>query len=86
MFQDPDFASKVKERYAYYRQNKAHIMETIDKTAIYLDNSQYENDQVWHTLGIRIWPNPVWFDTYKEEVDHLKDWLSTRMDWLDANL
>lgn len=86
MFEDPSFTSKVKERFAYYRANEAHIIETIDKTATYLDQSQYENDQVWHTLGIRIWPNPVWFDTYKEEVDHLKEWLTTRMNWLDANL
>jgi len=86
MFEDPSFASKVKERFAYYRANENHIMKTIDKTAVYLDNSQYENDQVWHTLGIKIWPNPVWFDTYQEEVNYLKEWLSMRLSWLDANL
>ena len=21
------------------------------------------------TLGVRVWPNPVWFETYQEEVD-----------------
>jgi len=86
MFEDPSFTTKVKERFAYYRSNEAHIMETIDAYAEKLDKSQYENDKVWHTFGVYVWPNPIWFETYKEEVDHLKIWISTRMDWLEANL
>ncbi len=86
MFEDPSFIAKVKERFAYYRENETHIMETIDTYALKLDKSQFENDQVWHTLGVKVWPNPIWFDTYQEEVDHLKSWISTRMDWLEANL
>jgi len=33
-----------------------------------------------------VWPNPVVFDTYQEEVDHLKSWYSARMDWLEIAL
>ena len=29
-----------------------------------------------------VWPNPVVYDTYEEEVEHLVEWLDTRMDWL----
>ena len=29
-----------------------------------------------------VWPNPVVYDTYEEEVEHLIEWLDTRMDWL----
>ncbi|HBK70565.1 MAG TPA: hypothetical protein DDZ39_02715, partial [Flavobacteriaceae bacterium] len=81
-----NFANKVKDHFTYFRANKAYIIETKDKTAAYLDKSQYENNKVWKTLGVYVWPNHVWFDTYQEEVDHLKNWLSTKMDWLGVNL
>ena len=34
-------------------------------------------------IGAYVWPNPVVFDTYQEEVDYLKAWYLNRMDWLD---
>jgi spore coat protein CotH len=86
LFEDQDFSKKVRERFAYYKENETHIMVMIDKYAAKLDRSQYENNQVWQTLGVYVWPNPVWFDTYGEEVSHLKRWISIRMNWLDANL
>lgn len=86
LFEDQNFADKVKERFAYFRGNEAYIMRTIDEYALKLGRAQLENDKVWQTMGIYVWPNPVWFDTYEEEVNYLKDWLSDRMDWLDVNL
>ncbi len=83
MFEDPSFVAKVKERFLYYRANEEHIIETIDAFAVKLNRSQYENDQIWHTLGTYIWPNPIWYETYGEEVNHLKNWISQRMNWLD---
>ena len=38
------------------------------------------------TLGVRVWPNPVWFETYQEEVDQLKGWITDRMNWLNTKL
>ena len=51
-----------------------------------LELAQQENDAKWATLGIYVWPNPIVFDTYAEEVAHLKDWYSRRMAWLDTAL
>ena len=45
--------------------------------------AQQENDDRWQTLGQYVWPNPVVFETYQEEVDHMKQWYQTRMNWLD---
>lgn len=83
LFEDPDFVSKVKERFAYYRGKEAFIQSIIDQYATKLDKSQRENDRVWETIGIKVWPNPVWFSTYALEVEYLKSWFSQRMDWLD---
>jgi spore coat protein CotH len=86
LFEDRGFVDKVKNRFAYFRANEALIIEKINAHADRLKWSQQENDQKWQTLGIYVWPNPIFFDTYDEEVEHLKTWYSQRMDWLDDAL
>ena len=75
---------KVRIRFEYFRDNQTVILEKIDAYAEQLKWAQRENDQKWQTLGMYVWPNPVVFDTYQEEVDHLKSWYTRRMDWLET--
>jgi hypothetical protein len=86
LFQDPDFVDRVKGRFAYFKDNQDFILEKIDTYAQQLQWAQQENDNKWQTLGIYVWPNPVIFDTYQEEVDHMKAWYVDRMTWLDNAL
>ena len=83
LFEDPAFVELVKARFAYFRGNQDLILEKIDTYAEQLQWSQQENDDLWQTIGVFVWPNPVAFDTYQEEVDHMKMWFRNRMDWLD---
>ena len=83
LFEDPAFVEKVKTRFAYYRSKETFIQSMIDQYAAQLERSQYANDQIWHTIGIPLWPNPVWFNSYALEVEYMKNWLSQRMNWLD---
>ena len=82
MLEDPYFAARVKERYALMDSQRPEIKEAIYAWAEQLNLSQAENDSIWQTLGNYVWPNPVVYDTYEEEVEHLVTWLDTRMDWL----
>ena len=82
MFEDPYFVALVENRFSYYYNNLGYFNTYIDETSMYLERSQAFNDDIWQSLGMYVWPNPVWFDTYAEEVNHLKQWLSTRMNWL----
>lgn len=84
MFSDPVFISRLKQRFAYFRTNQGLIMDKIDAGALKLAYAQQENNDKWQTMGIYVWPNPVIFDTYEQEVEHLKQWYSERMDWLEA--
>ena len=84
LFQDPEFVAKVKVRFAYFKDNQTFILDKIDAYAQQLKWAQQENDDKWQTLGMYVWPNPVVFDTYQEEVDHMKSWYIDRMDWLEA--
>ncbi len=83
LFEDPVFKNKVKERFSHFRNNQSFIIEKIDSFALQLQWAQYENDKKWNLFGRYVWPNPVFFNSHKEEVEHLKDWYIKRMNWLD---
>jgi spore coat protein CotH len=84
LFQDPVFVEQVKVRFAYFRDNQNLILEKIDAYAEQLQWAQQENDDKWQTIGLYVWPNPVFFDTYQEEVDQMKSWYIDRMEWLES--
>lgn len=86
LFEDPYFHNEVKERFKYYEANKLELINKIDFFANYLEKSQEKNFELWPILGVYVWPNPVFYDTYIEEVNHLKDWIKKRMYWLKNNL
>lgn len=83
LFQDPAFTQMVKDRFVYFKNNEDLIIQKIDMYAEKLKWAQAENDNRWQTLGVYVWPNPVVYDTYEEEVDHLKNWYLARMQWLE---
>jgi spore coat protein CotH len=83
LFEDPEFVAKVKLRFSYYLENQSSMLDKIDAYAALLTYAQQENDKKWGLLGTYHWPNPVVYDTYQEEVDHLKDWYISRMNWLE---
>jgi len=83
LFEDPLFVQKVKERFAYYRVNESYLLDIIDAKAEHLHFAQQENDLRWDIYGNYIWPNPVVFDTYEEDLAYLKNWFIERMKWLD---
>ena len=84
LFEDPDFVALVKSRFTYFRNNQTYILDKMDFYADYLSLAQEENNNKWNTIGTYVWPNPVVYNTYEEEVNHLKNWYTTRMDWLDT--
>lgn len=86
MFDDPNFVEQVQERFIFYREQQNYMLEKIDEYAEKLQYAQQENDEVWQTIGIYVWPNPVVLSTYDAEVNRLKNWYITRMDWLENAL
>lgn len=84
LFEDQAFVAKVKERFVYFRQNQNFILGKMDDFASQLKWSQEENDAKWNLFGNHVWPNPIVYDTYDEEVEHLKSWYTARMNWLET--
>lgn len=86
LFQDPAFVNLVQARFAFFRNNQDSILDKIDQHAERLQWAQQENDERWQTIGIYVWPNPVIYDTYDQEVEHMKNWYIERMNWLNEAL
>ena len=43
-----------------------------------------ENFKTWNILGVYVWPNNFVGNTYDEEINYLKDWVESRLTWLDG--
>ena len=93
---DPEFQLRFADRWFDLRERVLAIdrlLADIDATAASLDEAQQRNFTRWPILGEYISElphlNPVGWeerDTYQKEVDWMKDWLSTRLDWLDGTV
>lgn len=82
-FEDPYFVQLVKERWKYFYSKKSAIMSEINADANYLKYSAVENDNKWQTLYKYTERNRDIWGSYFNEVEYLKQWLNTRMEWLD---
>ena len=86
LFQDPYFVSKLRDRFNYFYNHRESLYAKVLSNADRIDAAQRRNYQRWGTLGQYVWPNPVYFDTYQEEVDHLIGWLELRFEWMKGEL
>jgi hypothetical protein len=87
LFQDPAFKLKVKNRWNELKTAKMPaIFDYIDHTSNYLGVSADYNFQRWDILHIYVWPNPVVTGSYVNEVAYTRNWLKTRIDWMDQQI
>ncbi len=61
-----------------------YLINEIALSAEALEYSVQENENKWHTLNVRVWPNYKVMGSYPAEVQELKDWLNTRLDWMKS--
>ena len=86
LFQDPDFGQKLVDRWAVLRTNvfaTSNIFARIDELATLLNEAQARNFQRWRILGRPVWPNHFVGSSYEEEVLWLKNYIETRLGWID---
>lgn len=87
LFQHELFQQKLKQRWTYWKSNGLNkIFEHINARAGQLSFSQVQNFNKWQTLYAFTWPNYVVLGTYENEVQYLKDWLNSRIQWIDSQL
>lgn len=91
MLQDTSFANELKCAYLQYRETVLsfeYLSSFIDSVGSLVNNAQVRHFQKWPVLGIsgpapEVAPFPT---TYSEELQALKNWINTRLTWLDSNM
>lgn len=88
--EDTTFVNELYCRYWFLRGNvldTATINHYIDSVASDLNEAQKRNFYQWPVIGKNIWTNPTPIPTsYQEEISSLKNWVNSRISWIDANL
>jgi hypothetical protein len=87
---DPAFKNQLKCRYTTLRAtilSNAALFAHVDSMAIYLNESQARNFTRWPIMGTIVAPNPSPVPAdYAGEIAQLKNWIQSRLSWLDANM
>jgi hypothetical protein len=87
LFQDPEFELRYWDRWFALRKgvySTESLLGDIDTYDALLNEAQARNFDRWKILGMYLWPN--WFiaRTHQEEIDWMKQWLATRLQWIDS--
>ena len=80
LFKDANFWQKYIDRWFVLRKgpfSTASLNATIDSMANEVREAQARNTQKWPGQGPR-------FGGFQGEIDHLKQWLQTRCEWVDS--
>ncbi|SOE19756.1 Por secretion system C-terminal sorting domain-containing protein [Spirosomataceae bacterium TFI 002] len=88
---EPAFRKAFHKEYRLQRDNgilkTENIMALIDENANEIKDAQLRNYTRWKILGQYVWPQPEPIPTtWQGEVNELKEWLTKRLAWLDANI
>lgn len=91
LLQDTLFANEVRCRYDDLRRNilsESYMHNKIDSIAAVVNESQDWHYLTWGHMGAATGTGEVQApsQTYAEEVQRLKDWLTRRVNWLDINM
>lgn len=82
LFEDPAFVKAVKDSFASYYNNQLSINAHIDSVAQANLLSVIANNKLWGTLCSRKSSDEEVEKAYFEQIDYLKNWLSSRLEWL----
>jgi hypothetical protein len=90
LMQDSNFNAALHCRWKQLRQttlSNDHLNFLIDSVNTLLGEAQPRHFQRWPILGQYIWPNPQPIaTTYAGELNTLKQWLNSRLQWIDNNV
>ncbi len=89
LFDDPTFRERYRSRWAELRAGElsdAAVMDELNTAIADVTEAAGRNFDRWPVLGVRLFGNTFVFDTWEEEVQFLRDFLTDRLAWMDAQL
>ena len=82
LMQDPAFLSRLRHRFTYFYNHKEDFLTYINNDAQYLKYAAQENQKRWGTFYHYTYKQYDIWGSYQNEVQNLKEWLNTRMEWM----
>ncbi len=89
LFDDAGFKLRMAKRWKEIRTTSLtteKVLSEVDSLVNLLDKAQQRNFEKWPVLGVHVWPNSFVGQTYFEEVQFLKNWITARLAWMDSEL
>lgn len=86
LMSDSNFLERYAQRWFVLRGSVFDldsIYSKIDHWVEILEESRVRNFEKWPVLGVSI-NNKYAFDTYEEEIDYIKNWISEKFLWIDS--
>jgi hypothetical protein len=87
LLEDPRFRNQLKTRWMGLREGpicEDSIYAFINQSVSELGTAIGRNYVKWPILGRWVWPNYYVGESYQDEIDELKRWISERIDWMDT--
>ncbi len=89
MLTDPYFVNMLYCRWHEFRQgvlSDESIMARIDSAVAVIGEAADRNFTQWPIHGVYVWPNYYVGNTFEQDVNFMKTWITDRAAWLDANI
>ncbi len=89
LMEDPRFTGQLKQRWNELRTSTFsvnYIHHYIDSIANRIDAAQQRNFEAYPILGQYVWPNAFVGGSYVAEIGYLKNWIGSRISWMDAEI
>lgn len=86
LMRNAQFNAQLKAKWNELKPELDKVPEMIDALTELYGDAITRNYNQWRTLGTNVWPNVVYPKTYKEEIDYLKNFYTTRLAWLDREI
>ncbi|MEQ9390929.1 MAG: CotH kinase family protein [Balneola sp.] len=89
LLEDPAFVVQLKDRWSKLRNdefslNSLNLMIDNYSTLLKETGAAERNFMTWDILGTDVHPNSFVGETYDNEINYLKDWISDRLNWMDG--
>lgn len=87
--EDSYFTNPLKCRWDTLRENQlsdGRVFAITDSLVNLLTDASIRNFERWKIINEWVWPNYYVGNSYWKEVNWMKDWLATRLQWLDLGM
>ncbi len=87
LIEDQQFRILLKKRWQTLRKKdwtNTQLEQKIDSLKNTIGDAHYEHFKRFDILKKYVWPNPIIYSNYTDEVWSLKQWVKKRADWMDS--